>query len=197
MGANNSIWVVGTLHGGLAEGVLLLPHSKMADIGGVCSVFGGRKEVKSGCGSEQTSLSVSGQKSNERGYAMKNQPSLAFVFVSWSALFAGALAFLIGLWNADIMLNEKGTFFTLLMFGLFAAVSVQKSVRDREEGIPVTDTYYGISWVAAIMAVLLLTIGLWGATMTLSEKGFYAMAYALSMFAAITVQKNTRDRAKP
>jgi uncharacterized membrane protein YiaA len=128
---------------------------------------------------------------------MRNQPSMAFVFVSWIALLAGTLAYLIGLWNADMMLNSKGYYFTLLMFGLFAAVSVQKSVRDREEGIPVTDIYYGISWVAALMAVLLLIIGLWNADLTLSEKGFYGMAYTLSMFAAITVQKNTRDRQAP
>jgi uncharacterized membrane protein YiaA len=96
-----------------------------------------------------------------------------------------------------MLLNEKGYYFTLLMFGLFAAVSVQKSVRDREEGIPVTDTYYGVSWVAAITAVLLLIIRLWNAELTLSEKGFYAMAYTLSMFAAITVQKNVRDREAP
>ena len=126
---------------------------------------------------------------------MKNQPSLAFVFVSWAALCVGITAFLIGLWNADMIVNEKSTFFTLLMFGLFAAVSVQKSVRDREEGVPVTDIYYGISWTAAILAVLLLTINLWSASLTLSAKGFYAMAYTLSMFATITVQKNTRDRA--
>ena len=128
---------------------------------------------------------------------MRNQPSVAFVFISWTALFAGSLAYLIGLWNANMPLNVKGTFFTFLMFGLFAAVSVQKSVRDREEGVPVTDTYYAISWVAAIMAVLLLTIGLWTSDMGLGEKGFYAMAYTLSMFAAITVQKNTRDRERP
>jgi uncharacterized membrane protein YiaA len=29
--------------------------------------------------------------------------------------------------------------------------------------------------------------------MTRSEKGFYAMAFVLSLFAAIAVQKNTRD----
>ena len=126
---------------------------------------------------------------------MKNQPTLAFVFVSWAALAAGMVAFLIGLWNSDMTVNEKSTFFTVLMFGLFAAVSVQKSVRDREEGVPVTDTYYGISWTAGISAVLLLVINLWSASLTLSAKGFYAMAYTLSMFAAITVQKNTRDRA--
>jgi uncharacterized membrane protein YiaA len=127
---------------------------------------------------------------------MRNQPTLAFVAVSWAALGAGILAFLIGLWNSDMMVNEKSTFFTLLMFGLFSAVSVQKSVRDRDEGVPVTNAYYAISWTAAILAVLLLIVNLWGAPLTLSAKGFYAMAYTLSMFAAITVQKNTRDRAK-
>lgn len=40
---------------------------------------------------------------------------------------------------------------------------------------------------------MLLTIGLINATLLLSEKGFYAMAYALSLFGAVAVQKNTRD----
>ena len=38
-----------------------------------------------------------------------------------------------------------------------------------------------------------MSIGLWNATLTPAEKGFYAMAYLLSLFAAIAVQKNTRD----
>ena len=40
---------------------------------------------------------------------------------------------------------------------------------------------------------MLTAIGLWHAPITLAEKGFYSMAYMLSLFAAITVQKNTRD----
>ena len=40
-----------------------------------------------------------------------------------------------------------------------------------------------------------MSAGLWNATLTLSEKGFYGMAFTLSLFAAITVQKNTRDCA--
>ena len=61
------------------------------------------------------------------------------------------------------------------------------------EGIPVTNIYYGISWFTTLLSILLLTVGLWNADITKSEKGFYAMAFVLSMFAAITVQKNTRD----
>jgi len=101
--------------------------------------------------------------------------------------------YLIGLWKAEMLLNEKGYYFTLLMFGLFAVVSVQKSVRDRLEGIPVTDIYYGLSWFATILAIILLAVGLWNATLLPSEKGFYAFSFLLGLFGAIAVQKNTRD----
>ena len=94
---------------------------------------------------------------------------------------------------ADMLLNEKGYYFTILLFGLFSVVSVQKSVRDRQEGIQVSDMYYGISWFTTIASITLLVIGLWNADLLLSEKGFYAMSFVLSLFVAIAVQKNTRD----
>lgn len=119
--------------------------------------------------------------------------SPAFVGASWVALFLGALAYLVGLWNAEMRLNEKGYYFTLLLYGLFAAVSLQKSVRDRLEGIRVTNLYYGLAWVATGSALLLLGVGLWNAELLRSEKGFYAMSYALALFGAVAVQKNTRD----
>ena len=121
------------------------------------------------------------------------QPSAAFIGASWFALIIGISAFIIGLWNAEMELNEKGYYFTVLMFGLFAAISVQKTVRDQLEGIPVTNLYYGLAWFATILSIILLTVGLWNAELLKSEKGFYAMAFVLSMFSAITVQKNTRD----
>ena len=121
------------------------------------------------------------------------KPSIAFVGASWFALLAGGLTFILGLWNSGMTLQSKGFFFTLLMYGLFSAVSVQKSVRDRLEAIPVTNIYYGLSWFSVLFCLLLMGIGLWNAALTLSEKGFYSMAYLLSLFAAITVQKNTRD----
>jgi uncharacterized membrane protein YiaA len=124
---------------------------------------------------------------------MTQKPSSAFVAASWVALGAGMIGFLTGLWRATMLLNEKGYYFTVLMFGLFAVVSVQKSVRDRLEGIPVTDIYYGLSWFSTILSIILLTVGLWNATLLPSEKGFYAFAFLLAMFGAIAVQKNTRD----
>jgi len=124
---------------------------------------------------------------------MRFQPSNAFIGASWLAAGVGIVGYCVGLWNADMLLNEKGYYLTVLLYGLFSAISVQKSVRDKLENIPVTDLYYGISWLSAILSILLLVIGLWNASLTLSEKGFYGMAYVLSLFAAITVQKNTRD----
>lgn len=122
-----------------------------------------------------------------------SQPTPAFIGASWAALLIGITAFIAGLWNAEMALNEKGYYFTILLFGLFAAISVQKAVRDQIEGIPVTSLYYGLAWFATIASLILLTVGLWNATMTRSEKGFYAMSFLLSLFAAIAVQKNTRD----
>lgn len=121
------------------------------------------------------------------------QPSAAFIGASWAALLIGVTAYIIGLWNAEMELNEKGYYFTVLMFGLFSAISVQKAVRDQMEGIPVTNLYYGISWFTTLLSIVLLTVGLWNATLLRSEKGFYAMSFVLSMFASIAVQKNTRD----
>jgi uncharacterized membrane protein YiaA len=124
---------------------------------------------------------------------MNQKPSAAFVGASWVALGAGMLGFLIGLGRADMQLNEKGFYFAVLMYGLFSVVSVQKSVRDRLEGIHVTDIYYGLSWFSTIVAITLLVIGLWNASILPSEKGYYAFSFLLALFGAITVQKNTRD----
>lgn len=119
--------------------------------------------------------------------------SAAFVGASWVALGMGMFGYLIGLWRSEMLLNEKGFYFTVLMFGLFSVVSLQKSVRDRLEGFPVTDIYYGLSWFSTLLSITLLTIGLWNATLLPSEKGFYAFAFMLGLFGAIAVQKNTRD----
>jgi len=132
---------------------------------------------------------------NKEAKEFDQSPTPAFIGASWIALLSGIICYCTGLWNSDMMLNEQGYYFTILLFGLFAAVSVQKSVRDRLEGLHVTDMYYGISWVSVLSAILLLIIGLWNADLLLSEKGFYDMSYTLSLFAAIAVQKNTRDKA--
>ncbi|AXI07710.1 hypothetical protein CUC15_01345 [Oceanobacillus zhaokaii] len=124
----------------------------------------------------------------------EGEPTSAFKGASWAALFIGVAAYLIGLFNATMELNEKGYYFAVLVFGLYSAVSLQKAVRDKEEGIPVTNIYFGISWIALMISILLIGIGLYNAgSIILSEKGFYGMAFVLSLFAAVTVQKNIRD----
>jgi uncharacterized membrane protein YiaA len=124
-----------------------------------------------------------------------HQPSGAFIAASWTAMLLGSATYLVGLWNANMQLNEKGYYLTVLLYGLFAAVSLQKSVRDRMEGIRVSNLYFGLCWISTAAALVLLAVGLWNATLAPSEKGFYAMAYVLSLFAAVAVQKNVRDVA--
>ena len=122
-----------------------------------------------------------------------NKPSKAFRMASVAMLVAGVAAFLIGLANATMQLNEKGYYLAVLLFGLFSFVSLQKTIRDKMEGQTISKPYFIMYWAAAGSAIALLTVGLVNAELLLSEKGFYAMAFLLSGFAAITVQKNVRD----
>lgn len=124
-----------------------------------------------------------------------SKPTAAYVGASWAVMLIGILAFLFGLMNAGTMqLNEKGYYFSVLVLGLYASISLQKTIRDKSEGIPTSSQYYYISWAALIIAVVLMIMGLYNSQgLSLSEKGFYLMAYAMSVFAAITIQKNTRD----
>jgi len=121
------------------------------------------------------------------------RPTPAFIGAAWTALAVGLISYCMGLWNSEMMLNEKGYYFALILFGVFAGISVQKCVRDKSEGIPVTDIYYGLSWFMTIASIVLLVIGLRNAELWISEKGFFGMSFLLTLFAAIAVQKNTRD----
>ena len=123
----------------------------------------------------------------------QNKPTKAFRIASLAALVVGVAAYFIGLYNAPMALNEKGYYFTIMLFGLFSVVSLQKTVRDKMEGVPTTKAYFLASAVATASAIALLVIGLLNAELLLSEKGFFGMAFTLSLFAAITVQKNVRD----
>lgn len=123
------------------------------------------------------------------------RPSAAFVGASWASMIAGVAAFLIGLWNAQMQLNEKGYYLTILLYGCFAAVSLQKTLRDRAEGHAVTGMYLNLCWVSLAASVLLLAVGLWNAALLPSEKGFYGMSFVLTLFAIVAVQKNVRDLA--
>ena len=126
------------------------------------------------------------------------KPTTAYIGTSWAVMLVGVLAYLLGLWNAQSMLlNEKGYYFAVLALGLYSAISLQKTLRDRAEGIPTTNLYYLISWAALAVSIFLIAVGLMNAGgLSLSEKGFYMMAFTMSLFAAVTIQKNTRDEAQ-
>lgn len=119
--------------------------------------------------------------------------SPAFTAVSWLAMLGGVLIYLIGLWRAEMQLNEKGYYLAVLVLGLFSAVSLQKTVRDRLENIPTTQLYHLICLLSFAIAVLLLAAGLWNASLLSSEKGFYGVSFFMALFGAVAVQKNTRD----
>ncbi|KZN53789.1 hypothetical protein N474_19655 [Pseudoalteromonas luteoviolacea CPMOR-2] len=122
-----------------------------------------------------------------------NTPSKAFNIASVAVLIIGIATYTFGLFNADMLLNEKGYYLIVLLYGLFSAVSLQKSIRDKQENIPTSKIYHLLSMVSTGVAVVLLGVGLFNANLLLSEKGFYGIAYVMSLYAAVAVQKNIRD----
>lgn len=122
-----------------------------------------------------------------------NKPTPAYLGATWVALAIGVSGYLIGLWNAAMAFNEKGFYFAVFVLAMYAAISLQKTVRDKAEGLPVTGIYMGVSWGAFIVAIVMLSVGLFNAELLLSEKGYYAMAFSLSLYSVISVQKNIRD----
>lgn len=133
--------------------------------------------------------------SNVQEQQVLGRPTGAFVGASWVALGLGASVYFVGLYNANMLLSEKGFFLAVFLLGLFAAISVQKAVRDKAEDVPVTGAYLGVAWGMLLVALTLMVIGLWNADLLLSEKGFYGIGFAMSLFAVVAVQKNVRDLA--
>ena len=122
-----------------------------------------------------------------------NKPSSAFIAVSWVALITGAAAYIIGLFNASMLLNEKGYYLIPDFIWLICSSLFAENCPGQLEGIQVTAIYFGLCWASIVICIALLAIGLWNASLELSEKGFYIMAFLLSLFGAVAVQKNIRD----
>ncbi len=75
---------------------------------------------------------------------LTNQPSTAYRYASFITFCVGGCGFLLGLWNAQILLSEKGFYLAVFLLGLFSAVTLQKTVRDKEEGLAVNKTFAAI-----------------------------------------------------
>jgi uncharacterized membrane protein YiaA len=127
---------------------------------------------------------------------MYQKPSAAFIAASWIALGTGVIGYLIGLYRAEMLLNEKGYYFTVLMFGLFSVVSLQKSVRDKLEKIPVTDLYYGICWFVTILVYSFISSRFMERHITSKRKRVLCFLIFSYPFLALLLFKKTRETVK-
>lgn len=125
---------------------------------------------------------------------MLKKPTAAFIGAGWAAFAVFALTYLIALWRMGIPPIENYFYITILLFGLFGVVSIVKSIRDREDNIPVTGLFIGLSWVAAITPLVIMGLYLLNvSTLNELQRGLLFLTYAAAVFAAIVVQKNHRD----
>lgn len=134
------------------------------------------------------------ESSNTNNLGRQNKPTDAYIFSTWAVLAVSSVGYLFGLWNSGLDLSDKGFYLTVFLLGMFSAVTLQKTIRDHQDGVAVTNIYIGLCWAMFSTAIALLVIGLVNIEMmALSEKGFYGMSFLFAIFAVITVQKNTRD----
>ncbi|MBC5853120.1 inner membrane protein YiaA [Vibrio metschnikovii] len=121
-------------------------------------------------------------------------PTRPYVLTALVALGIGVFTYLIGLINANLQFNEKGYYFVVLVFGLFSVITLQKTIRDESEGLKVTSAYKNLNIFCVIIACALMFVGLYNVdTLLLNEKGFFGIAFVMSLFSSIVVQKNVRD----
>lgn len=124
-------------------------------------------------------------------------PTAAFQGASWFAFALGALTYLYAVWYApQATVADRYFLYTAFLFSLFGCLSVSKAVRDRQERIPVTGLFFGLSYVAAIVPLVMVAYNLvFDSTMIdASHRALLGMAYALSAFAVLAIAKNERDK---
>lgn len=124
-------------------------------------------------------------------------PTAAFQGVSWFAFVLGALTYVYAVWYAPhVSVSDRYFFYTAFLFSLFGCLSVSKAVRDKQERIPVSGLFYGLSYVAAIVPLVLVAYNLAFDSTLIdpSHRGLLGMAYALSAFAVLAIAKNERDK---
>ncbi len=92
-----------------------------------------------------------------------------------------------------MQLNEKGYYFAVRYWGCLPRHLIKRRCAISMKPFRPPRCTYTTCLVVFVIAVGLLVIGLWNATLLLSEKGFYGLAYFLSLFGAVAVQKNVRD----
>jgi uncharacterized membrane protein YiaA len=123
------------------------------------------------------------------------KPTQAYLGVTWAAFAFSVIVFGIGLFNAEMLLSEKGFYILALVFGLYSVITLQKTIRDQSEGVEVDSIYLILSYVGVAVPLLSMCIGLFNAELQLNEKGFFAVTYIMTLFSSLVLQKNTRDTA--
>lgn len=124
-------------------------------------------------------------------------PSGAWQGVSWFAFALGAVTYLYAVWYAPgVTVADRYFLYTAALFSLYGCLGVSKVVRDKQEGIPVTALFYGLSFVAALAPFVLVSYNmLFDSTLTGTVRAIVGISFALTAYATLAIAKNERDKA--
>jgi uncharacterized membrane protein YiaA len=127
---------------------------------------------------------------------MNKKPSSAFVGASWVALAVFSLTYLTSLWRMNIPVVENYFYISALAFALFGTAALAKSIRDKEDGIPVTSIFLTLSWIGTLLPIGLMSAYLLQvSSLDELQRGMLFITFAATVFAVVAVQKCIRDLA--
>lgn len=129
------------------------------------------------------------------GASGARKPTVAFMGAAWVALAVALGTYVVALWRMPLTYDQRWFYGTVILFGLFGVVAVVKSIRDRDDSIPVTPAFYGLSWIAALGPITAMSIYLLNAPQDDLARGFLFLTFMFAIFAAVVVQKIVRDLA--
>ena len=65
--------------------------------------------------------------------SLKPKASNVYVGASFFCLGIGSVGFLVGLWNAALLMSEKGYYAMCFVLAMYSGVTVQKNIRDNQD----------------------------------------------------------------
>lgn len=113
--------------------------------------------------------------------------------ISWLFMLAGALIYLIGLWQACPLVSGKGYFLGVLITSMFIVYVYQREVKRGT----IDDCFTSVCQMVALLTCGLLLVGLWNAPLSLVERGAYLAAFCLCISGQYLLMRVTELADQP
>ena len=102
---------------------------------------------------------------------------------------------LVGIWNTDWMLLEKGYYTAIILWMTFSAITLIEMLRFKEERVN-EPAYFNMScWLSVTLAFSFGIISIYNTEWDLYLKGYYWMGMIFVAFSTLVLSRETSHRS--